>query len=221
MRVLAARMWVARNRPYYARALFACPIEFTDKTETLAVNGFWRMRANPRYTATLTVAQAAASLIHELNHLLRDHHGRAVRAGVHDEGFALWKLAADCEVNDDLRGDGLDVPEGFLYPDTIGLAPGRFAEQYYHDMLEMAETPDDGHQGCGYEHSDPPDPQQEDMSGPSPARREQLRRQAAQDIIDHQNANGAWDVPDGVGNWAASRLVPKADWRRLLAAELR
>ena len=223
MRLLAARMWVARNRPYYARALFACPVEFTDKTETLAVNGYWRMRANPLYTATLTVAQVAAVLVHEVNHLLRDHHGRSMRASVPDEGMELWKLAADCEVNDDLRGDGLDLPEGLLYPETLGLAPGRFAEQYYHDMLELAETPDDhhDHQGCGYEHGGPPDPQQEDVSGPGPARREQLRRQAAQDILDHQNANGTWTVPEGLRQWAASRLEPKADWRRLLASELR
>ena len=226
MRFKAARMWVARHRPYYARALFSCPVEFTEKTETLAANGHWRMRANPVFTAAHTVEQVAASIIHELNHLLRDHAGRSLRANIPDEGLALWNIAADFEINDDLRHDRLDLPEGVLYPEDYGLEPGRLAEQYYQDMLDMAETIDDhdhDRHGCGFERGGPDsdDAAQGGPDGPDAARREQLRRQAAQDVIDHAYYHGEWTVPEGLQKWASAAVQPKADWRRLLASELR
>ena len=219
MRVLAARTWVARHRPYYARALFSCPIAFTEKAETVSINGHWHMKANPHFTATLSVPQAAAVLIHEINHVLRDHHARSTRAGVADELFGLWKIAADCEINDDLRGDGLDMPDSALYPEALDLAPGRLAERYYRDLLEQAETPEDENScSCGHEHG-PPD--SDGADGLDAARRELLRRQTAQDIIEHQNTHGTWTVPTGLRQWAQALIEPKIDWRRLLAAELK
>ena len=193
MRVLAARTWVARHRPYYARALFSCPIAFTEKAETVSINGHWHMKANPHFTATLSVPQAAAVLIHEINHVLRDHHARSTRAGVADELFGLWKIAADCEINDDLRGDGLDMPDSALYPEALDLAPGRLAERYYRDLLEQAETPEDENScPCGHEHG-PPD--SDGADGLDAARRELQRRQTAQDIAEHQNTPRHMDRP--------------------------
>ena len=222
MRVLAARAWVARYRPYYARALFACPIEFTESRPTVSIIENWLILANPRYTATLTVPQAAAVLIHELNHTLRDHHSRSVRAGVPDHLFEVWKVAADCEINDDLTADGLELPEGLIYPHKLGFKPRQLAEHYYRELLARAEPPDEqqDHSNCGLEKS-PPD----DNAGNAPAvespLREQLRRQTAKCIIDHYNTRGEWAVPPGLRKWAQTLLEPKIDWRRLLAAELR
>ena len=227
MRFKAARMWVARNYPYYARTLFACPVEFTLKADTLAVNGYWRMRANPLFTAAHTVEQVAASMIHELNHLVRDHAGRSIRAGIPDAGLDLWNIATDFEVNDDLRDDHLDLPEGVLYPEDYGLEPGRLAEQYYQDMLDFAsEMADDmAERTCEHDHTADPDHDGGDGgdqgTGPGAARREQLRRQAAQDVLDHAENCGEWAVPKGLRQWALASAEPKADWRRLLASELR
>ena len=67
----------------------------------------------------------------------------------------------------------------------------------------------------------PPGADDDNDGGPGPARRDQLRRQTAQDIADHRAAEGHWSVPEGLHRWAASHVAPKADWRRLLAAELR
>ena len=224
-RFKAARMWVARNRPYYTRALFACPVEFTEKADTLAVNGHWRMRANPRFTAAHTVEQVAACMIHEVNHLLRDHHGRALRAGIPYEGLALWSLAADFEVNDDLRDDGLDLPDGVLYPDEYGLQPGRLAEQYYQDMLDFAadKADDMAQRTCEHDHTEGPGQggQDDGEGGLSRSRQEQVRRRTAQDVLDHIDNHGEWAAPTGLRQWAMKRTEPKIDWRRLLASELR
>ena len=225
-RFKAGRLWVARNRPYYARALFACPVAFTDRVGTIAVNGLWRLKANPVFCARLTASQVGAVLVHEMNHVLRDHHGRSLRAGIPDEGFSLWSLAADFEVNDDLRDDGLDMPDGIIYPDEFGLEPGRLAEQYYRDMIDMAEAADDSdHHECGYRLGGPDDGEGDGngggRDGPGPARREQLRRQTAQDVLAHREAEGDWSVPAGLASWAVRQIEPQVDWRRLLASELR
>ncbi|MDE0614632.1 MAG: VWA-like domain-containing protein [bacterium] len=221
-RFRAARMWVARNRPYYARALFACPVDFTGEVDSLAVDGFWRMHANPRFAAAHTVEQVAAVIVHELNHLLRGHHARSLRAGIPEAGLDLWNIAADFEINDDLRDDGLDIPGWLIFPETYGLEPGRLAEQYYRDMLDMAE-PVDKHdcQVCGFRLSRPGLQDGDSPEGPGPARREQLRRQAAEDIVAHREAEGDWTVPKGLSHWAIRHLEPQVDWRRLLASELR
>jgi len=216
-------MWVARHRPYYARALFACPVELTGEVDSLAVDGFWRMHANPRFAAAHTVEQVAAVIVHELNHLLRGHHARSLRAGIPEAGLELWNIAADFEVNDDLRDDGLDIPGWMIFPEKYGLEPGRLAEQYYQDMLDMAEPVDDhGCRECGIRLSRPGTG---DGDGgpewPGPARREQLRRQTAQDIVAHREAEGDWSVPAGLARWAVRHLEPQVDWRRLLASELR
>ena len=221
-RFRAARMWVARNRPYYARALFACPVALTGDVDTLAVDGFWRMHANPRFAAAHTVEQVAAVIVHELNHLLRGHHARSLRAGIPEAGLDLWNIAADFEINDDLRHDGLDMPGWMILPEKYGLEPGRLAEQYYRDMIDMAEPVDDhGCYVCGYRLSRPGLQDGDGPEGPGPARRELLRRQTAQDVVAHRDAEGEWSVPSGLARWAVRHLEPKVDWRRLLAAELR
>ena len=227
MRLLAARMWVARHRPYYARALFACPIELTYETRTLAIYDHWHIEANPRFAASHTVGEVAAGLIHELNHLLRDHSGRFLRSGLPDEALWLWRIAAEFEINDDLRDDGLEMPVWALYPEAVGLEPGRTAEQYYRDMLDMARPPDhSAEQMCDHDYRVSDDDSGADGKDrgderPSLARREQLRRQAARDVIDHQRAHGEASLPEGLGRWAATLTEPKLDWRRLLASEVR
>ena len=235
-RFRAARLWVARNMPYYARVLFSCPVAFTDQVGTVSVNGHWRMKANPAFCAKLTDSQVAAVLVHELNHVLRDHHARSVRAGVPDAGFDLWKFASDCEINDDLRQENLDVPDGLLYPETLGLDPGRLAEQYYNDIVDLAlEIAEDmADRACEHDHTRGPNTSNAEGGGGdvtggdgggegglSRARQEQLRRQTAQDIIDHCDNNGEWAAPAGLQQWAFKLVEPRVDWRRLLAAELR
>ncbi len=224
MRFKAARLWVARNRPYYARALFSCPVAFTYRVDTISVNGLWLLKANPFFCAPLTAAQVGAVLVHEMNHLLRDHHGRSLRAGVPDEGLGLWSLAADFEVNDDLRDDGLDMPDGAIYPDEFGLEPGRLAEQYYGDLLDLARNMADdmADRSCDHDHTAVPAPG--DVSGEgglSRARQELVRRQTAQDVLDHCDNWGAEAAPGGLQQWALRQTEPQVDWRRLLASELR
>ena len=52
-----------------------------------------------------------------------------------------WALAADAEINDDLIGTGLRLPESRVVPQELGWAPGRLAEEYFH--TKHVETDND------------------------------------------------------------------------------
>ena len=139
-KVIAARLWVAKNRPYFTFALFSCPLAFTQEVEGFAIDAGWRIHINPLTAAALSVGEVAGSLIHELNHALRGHHGRGRRAGVPDEHHFIWNLAGDCEINDDLRADGLSRRPGVVYAEDYDLPPAKLAETYYRLLLKNAET---------------------------------------------------------------------------------
>ena len=127
----AARLWITHHRPYYASVLYRCPVVLTDRIPTLAVDEHWRLYVNASFAATLSVEELATVLIHEVNHLLRDHAARARTAAVNGaDDRRRWNLAADAEINDDLAGDGLSAPDWVL-PSSIGCDDDDVAEHYY------------------------------------------------------------------------------------------
>lgn len=135
----AARFWVAHHRPYYASVLYRCPVVLTDRIPTLAVDVHWRLYINASFAATLSVTELATVLIHEVNHLIRDHAGRARTVAAHtDAGATHWNIAADAEINDDLFHDGLSAPDWVL-PSSFGCLDDDVAEHYYAVLVEMAE----------------------------------------------------------------------------------
>ena len=81
------------------------------------------------------VEELAGVWVHEVSHLLRDHPGRGDRVarerGLTGAGERLrMNIAADCEINDDVFGDGLVRPEGAVEPRTLGLPEGELMEDY-------------------------------------------------------------------------------------------
>ncbi len=218
-KVIAARLWIARHRPYYTSALFSCPLSFTDQVEGFAIDGVWRIQINPSTAADLSVGEVAGCLIHELNHALRGHYGRSRRAGVPPEHHYIWNLAADCEINDDLRADGLSCRPGIVYPEDYELPPAKLAESYYRLLLKSAETIELPVVCCDSATRGPDEPHPH--PGLSTAKRQHLRRTTAQAIHDHQHQHGWGSTPAGLSRWADNTAAPTADWRRILAQELR
>ena len=216
LRVQAARLWIARHRPYYAEALFSCPLLFTSDVEGFAIDPDWRILVNPHTAAALTAEEVAGSLVHELNHALRAHFERSRRAGVLDGHRQIWNVAADCEINDDLRADGLERPQGIVYPADFDLEPGQLAEQYYRQILENADTIEIPVICCQSATGGPTAPKPQ--PGLGAARKEQLRRSTAAAVIGHQNDRGHWSVSEGLARWAQTTTAQTADWRRILAA---
>ena len=82
VKLRAARLWVATKRPYYASVLYRCPVVLDDRIPTFATDAGWRIYLNPAHADRLSVEAYAAELIHEVNHLIRDHAGRARQLGI-------------------------------------------------------------------------------------------------------------------------------------------
>ena len=103
----------------------------------VGIDETWRIYACSEHLESLTVEQAAAELIHVINHVLRDHAQRARNTGVDAATAAVWNVAADCEINDDLYDDDL-LDDTAVLPDTFDLEDCLTAERYHQHLLDDA-----------------------------------------------------------------------------------
>jgi hypothetical protein len=72
------RLAAAEQMPYFARALFAMQPAAEPGLGTFAVDRHWRLYMDPALLAgpdAWPVVTAAAVLLHEAGHLIRDHAG--------------------------------------------------------------------------------------------------------------------------------------------------
>jgi predicted metal-dependent peptidase len=183
---------------------------------TMAVDRRWRCYVNPDFVAQTPVEQLAAVWIHEVAHLLRDHHGRAGRLPVElAADHRRVNLAQDCEINDDLLADGLRLPPGRIEPGTFGLPAGKLFEEY---LPGIPASPLVAQCGSGaHGHAEPWDI--DAGVGVSPTEAEAVRRYTADAVRAHQRSRGS--VPAGWKRWADSVLEPTVDWRQVLAGSVR
>ncbi|MHA2642929.1 MAG: vWA domain-containing protein [bacterium JZ-2024 1] len=123
-----ARYRLCSRYPYYATAAQAMTPVVTEAVPTAAVDKYWRAYVNPKFLLSISEEELVGVLMHELQHLLREHSARAEEVSADP---TRWNIAADAEINDDLRGARLLLPSGAVYPEDIASAPGRLAEEYY------------------------------------------------------------------------------------------
>lgn len=219
-KLLAARFKAAQDRPYLASALYALTVVPSARVPTMGVDRHWRCYVAPAFVDATPVTELAGVWIHEVAHLLRDHHARAGRLPAADQRDHLRvNLAQDCEINDDLLADGLRLPEGRVEPRDFGLPAGGMFESY---LPAIPASPPHG-ADCGSGAHGTPMPW-ELGEAPGPARigaveAEALRRQTAEAVRAHQRARGS--VPAGWRRWAEQLLEPTVDWRRALSGAVR
>jgi predicted metal-dependent peptidase len=92
--------------------LFALRPIVSWRAPTMAADRFWRCYVFPGFLATTPVDELAGVWVHEVSHLLRDHHGRGERLAARHDGAGSGErlrmnIAADFEINDDAYGEGL------------------------------------------------------------------------------------------------------------------
>jgi predicted metal-dependent peptidase len=135
----AARLRLAVDRPYLATALWSLiPVEARG-LGTLAVDRRWRLYYDPDALAEMALDTVVGALYHEICHLLRDH---ARRAEALSAEWRAFNLAADAEINDDLRSEpSVSLPPGGVYPEQFGQQPGRLAEEYYAALVHQQPPP--------------------------------------------------------------------------------
>ncbi len=216
--VAAARLWAANQFPYLASAIFALSVEEAPGIESVQVDQWWRVHADPVVATTWSVEQLGGELIHLGTHLLRDHASRAQAVGFTDPAeLHHWVEAADAELNDDLPAE---LPRGqiAIKPADLGCPNGRLAEEYY----QSGQPRDGSFSDCGsgaHGQTAPwePPPPRDGGTGLEKDQQELVRQRVAADIQAHDAA----DVPEGLLRWAENRRRSSVGWRTLLAAELR
>ncbi|MFC8391290.1 VWA-like domain-containing protein [Streptomyces sp. NPDC057238] len=223
-KLLSARLQAARARPYLATALFALhPVE-SRRVPTMAVDRHWRCYVSPVFVDATPVEELAGVWVHEVSHLLRDHHGRGDRVarerGLHGPGERLrMNIAADCEINDDIYGDGLARPDDVVLPGTLGLTSGELMEDYLRRFTLGPYTQgmvwlDCGSGADGLERDWDLGP--DGAHGLSEQERDAVRFRVAQGITARPG-----NAPKGWRRWAEEAFHPPQPWRELLGAALR
>lgn len=223
-KLFTARLQAARARPYLASALFALhPVE-SRQVLTMAVDPYWRCYVSPVFVDRTPVEELAGVWVHEVSHLLRDHHGRGDRVarerGLTGAGERLrMNLAADCEINDDVYGDGLMKPKGVVEPGTFRLPEGQLMEEYLDDIrlgprMQALAWLDCGSGADGLDRDWDLGP--DGAHGLSEQERDAVRFRVAQGIKGRPGS-----APEGWQRWAEEAFHPPQPWRELLGAAVR
>lgn len=223
-KLFTARLLAARARPYLATALYALHAVESPTVPTMAVDRHWRCYVSPAFVAATPVEQLAGVWVHEVSHLLRDHHGRGERLareqGLSGPGERLrMNIAADCEINDDAFGEGLVRPEGAVTPGLLGLPGGELMEDYLGrfrlgPVTERLAWLDcgSGVDGAGRAWDLGPG----GAHGLSRQERDAVRFRVAQGINSRPG-----DTPESWQRWAEEVFHPPQPWRDLLGAAIR
>ncbi|MEV4613553.1 VWA-like domain-containing protein [Kitasatospora sp. NPDC049258] len=223
-KLFAARLYAARVRPYLATALFALHTVESRLVPTMAVDRHWRCYVAPAFVDRTPVEELAGVWVHEVSHLLRDHHGRSDRVarerGLTGPGERLrMNIAADCEINDDAFGDGLVRPEGAVQPPALGLPEGELMEDYLRRFTLGPLTQglvwlDCGSGADGLDRAWELGP--DGAHGLSAQERDAVRYRVAQGISGRPGT-----APAGWRRWAEQAFHPPQPWRELLGAAVR
>ncbi|MEU9607440.1 VWA-like domain-containing protein [Streptomyces sp. NPDC048057] len=226
-KLFAARLFAARARPYLATALFALhPVE-SPRVPTMAVDRYWRCYVSPAFVDRTPLAELAAVWVHEVSHLLRDHHGRGDRVmrerQLSGPGARLRiNIAADMEINDDAYDDDakeLVLPEDAVTPQSLGLRSGELMEDYLRQFGLGPRTQGLVWLDCGSGADGLVRPWERGPNGAhglSAQERDAVRFRVAQGISARPG-----NTPAGWRRWAEEAFHPPQPWRELLGAALR
>jgi predicted metal-dependent peptidase len=243
----------ARQYPYFNSIIFnLIPVERKNDPiiKTMAVDQHMRIYYNPEFLESLSADEAVGVLVHEINHLLRDHLGR----GKNVEDSYLWNLAGDCEINDDIVRDtvcSVKLPKDCVTPSTFKFKNDDIVENYYEllkkksekekqklrDMLEkMGVNP--GYGNCGSVATGKSGPGEDPFDGKdasgegngngnnqsqTPGHSDQmvdLYKKACAEEIASASKNRG-TIPAYLDRWAKKFLKHKVDWKKEVKAVVR
>ena len=213
----AARLWAVNRAPYLATALFALSPMMVKGLGTMATDRHWRLYVDPEVFERWSTEEAGSVLIHEAHHLLRSHAERATELGVQDHQALRFNVAADFEINDDLRD--LPLPTERMDPADFSLPSGELAETYFALLETAGEIPIEDCGSGAHGVRQPWELPSDDPSGVDSLEGDLIRQQTARDV--RAAAQRAGSVPSGLERWARALLQPVIDWRRELAVLVR
>lgn len=223
-KLYAARLLACQARPFLAAALFALNVQPSRTVPTMAVDRHWRCYVSAVFVDRATVEELAGVWVHEVAHLLRNHHSRgdrlAAQGGLDGPGgrFRI-NLAADCEINDDIYDSELPRPSGAVTAEALRLTPGLLLEEYVADISLGPLTAPYAWHDCGSGADGltrPWDLGPDGSHGLTESEREAVQFRVAQGLV---GAPGS--APAGWRRWANEMVHPPLPWRELLGAAIR
>ena len=188
----------------------------------MGVDKYWRVYFSDEVKGW-KVEHTSTVLYHEILHLLRKHASRAEMMVAHKQ---IWNIAGDCEINDDLKEEGLHFPHEIVAPSKFGFENNLIVEAYYNKLLEDAvviEAGGVGNGNCGSCASGGKEEwEQEGEGSVSEIEAEVIRQSVAKAIQNHTPTKIAGTVPAHLDRWAQEFLSPaKVPWQRELAAHIK
>ncbi|MGV2919074.1 vWA domain-containing protein [Streptomyces alfalfae] len=222
-KLLSARLHAVKVRPHLADALFALHVVEDRSVPTMAVDAHWRCYVSAGFVARTPVEELAGVWVHEVSHLLRDHHGRGERYAReherHGPGERLRRnIAADFEINDDIYGDGLPLPTGVVLPSLLRLPDGLLMEEYLRTASMSGLAAELAWLDCGSGadgHERPWELGPDGAHGLTRQQRDAVRFRVAEGIKGRPGS-----APEGWRRWADEAFRPPQPWRQLLGSAI-
>ena len=146
-----ARYIVNKKTPYFTAMVQTLSPVPVPGFGTLGVSDTGVLFVDPEWLKQYDDTTVAGLLIHEINHMLRDSHGRTrkLTGVVYDKHFEptaahrqllyLSNIAADLAINTDVLAMGFKLPLDGMFPARFGFAEGLTHEQYYDLLLKKKE----------------------------------------------------------------------------------
>jgi predicted metal-dependent peptidase len=130
LRIQKSRTTLLLDHPFFGTLLFRLGASPCSSIATMATDGV-SLLYNPDFVETLSAAELAGVLAHEVMHPALQHH---TRRG--DRNRARWNMACDYAINPILLDAGLTLPKDVLFDDRFR---GMSAERIY-NLIEEDEN---------------------------------------------------------------------------------
>jgi predicted metal-dependent peptidase len=138
-----ARLRACQHWPFASHAILSMVPVPRPGLGTLSVDKNWRLYFDEGALHRMGTEQAAGLILHEIDHLLKRHHKRGEQlVGDDNAKWDTWNYAADAAINSGLRSEGIQLPDGVVYPERLDLPEGLSAEEYFRELIKPKDEPD-------------------------------------------------------------------------------
>ena len=146
----AARALLIERHPYLDIALSSMLLVETPGHGTVSVDSRWRLYYDPQRVMDLVSTHGIGALtsdwVHEVMHVLRDHHERWVSLQENPALFNVFNVAADAVVNTDVTDLGMDLGDGWItfasLPPEAGCRRQMTTEEIFRRLRDL-RSPED------------------------------------------------------------------------------
>jgi len=241
----AAFTWIMS---WFGPAIMRVRTHFTDKVmsnghPTMGMSDTYDLYIHPGvFERVEKTEQLAFMYAHELSHAIWMHGKRAKAIGIPENNpplRMLWNIAADLEINDDLReaaynSKGIEEIEWMIYPESFDFPTGLTAEEYFKLLTDpnsgkspaeivqeiLEKMSEEFECGAGSASDGYRREWEGDSDRVSDFEKEMVADKVAEKIMEESGRNPG-KIPAGLKRWAESRIRAKrVPWYKLFSHAL-